>query len=172
VNAIVSCIGTVTYSNGAILRVQTRPNGRLVRFLGSEIGTAVESGDHVPSGAHFGPPNEIGRVIGSGPRECRTGFDVRTPRTVTLSGDLDIYEAPAVRAVLDVLDGPGTVDMSAVRYLDSSVLNELARVARRVGAGEITLVVTSANVRKVLRIVEFERLFRIVESVADEWTTA
>lgn len=83
--------------------------------------------------------------------------------SVVLTGDLDIYEAPALRRVLDVLDGPGTVDMRGVRYLDSSALAELARVARRIGRHEVTLVVASANVRKVLGIVRFDNLFTIVD---------
>lgn len=87
------------------------------------------------------------------------------PQPVVLSGDLDIYGAPAVRLVLDCLVGPGVVDMRDVRYLDSSALNELARVARRVGLHEVTLVVASENVRRVLKIVEFEKLFTIVDVV-------
>lgn len=87
------------------------------------------------------------------------------PQPVVLSGDLDIFGAPAVRLALESLQGPGVVDMRGVRYLDSSALNELARVAHRVGPCEVTLVVASANVRRVLEIVEFEKLFTIVEVV-------
>ncbi|GAC1657451.1 MAG: hypothetical protein NVS4B3_24010 [Gemmatimonadaceae bacterium] len=83
--------------------------------------------------------------------------------TVVLSGDLDISSAPAVRVLLDALDGRGTVDMREVRYIDSSALSELVRVARRVGVGEITLVVASRNVRRVLGLVGFEQLFTIVD---------
>ncbi len=52
--------------------------------------------------------------------------------------------------------------MSAVRLVDSSVLNELARVAKRAGRHGVKLIVTSPHVRKVLDIVQFERLFDIV----------
>ena len=83
--------------------------------------------------------------------------------SVVLSGDLDIYGAPAVRRVLDALDGPGTIDMRDVAYLDSSALAELARVARRVGVGAVTLVVGSENVRRVLEITRFGELFAIVD---------
>ena len=87
------------------------------------------------------------------------------PQSVVLSGDLDCYRAAAVRLVLEKLEGPGIVDMRGVRYLDSSALNELARVARRIGLREVTLVVASVNVRRVLQIVEFEKLFTIVDVV-------
>jgi anti-anti-sigma factor len=83
--------------------------------------------------------------------------------SVVLSGELDMYEAPTVRRLLDALDGPGTIDMREVVYLDSSALNELARVARRVGPGEVTIVVGSKNVRRVLDVVRFAELFMIVD---------
>ncbi len=86
----------------------------------------------------------------------------RSP-SVVLSGDLDIYGAPAVRRLLDALDVPGTIDMRGVVYLDSSALAELVRVARRVGLGEVTLVVASKNVRRVLDLVRFGELFTIVD---------
>ena len=88
--------------------------------------------------------------------------DSHAPPVVVLSGDLDLYEAPRVRDALDALDGPGVVDMSAVRLVDSSVLNELARVAKRAGRQRVTLIVKSPNIRKVLHIAQFERLFHIV----------
>jgi anti-anti-sigma factor len=86
----------------------------------------------------------------------------RSP-TVVLSGELDMYGAPAVRRLLDAITGPGAVDMREVRYLDASALTELVRVARRVGARQVTLLVASKNVRKVLDIVGFDEIFTIVD---------
>ena len=88
----------------------------------------------------------------------------RSP-SVVLSGELDIYEAPALRRLLDALDGPGTIDMRDVVYLDASALGELARVARRVGRYEVTLTVGSKNVRRVLDVVRFAELF-IIDDVS------
>ena len=68
-----------------------------------------------------------------------------------------------MRDALEPLDGPGVVDMREVRYVDCSVLGELARVARRAGAGNVTLVVASRHVRRILELVEFERLFVIAD---------
>lgn len=97
--------------------------------------------------------------------------DIHTPPLVVLSGDLDLNQASRVRDALDVLDGPGVVDMSAVRIVDSSVLNELARVAKRAGPQRVTLIVKSPNIRKVLNAVQFERLFRIVADPTAEAAT-
>ena len=96
--------------------------------------------------------------------------DPQAQPVVVLAGELDLYDAPRVREALDALDGPGVVDMSAVRLLDSSVLNELARVAKRAGPDRVTLIVKSPNVRKVLGIVQFERLFHIVGGAGAEGT--
>ncbi|HEY6235084.1 MAG TPA: STAS domain-containing protein [Candidatus Elarobacter sp.] len=83
--------------------------------------------------------------------------------SVILSGDLDLFQAPTIRRLLDPIDGPATIDMRNVSYLDSSALKELARVARRVGPGQVTLVVASPNVRRVLDLVRFAELFSIVD---------
>ena len=90
------------------------------------------------------------------------------PRPViALSGDLDIYGARAARTVLDAIDGPSIVDMSAVRLLDGSGLSELVRVARRAGRGNVVLVVPSRQVRRVLGIVRFAEIVEIVERIDD-----
>jgi anti-anti-sigma factor len=103
-------------------------------------------------------------------------FAGRTPRPVlperpmamsrpviALSGDLDIYGAKAACRVLDTIQGPAVVDLSAVAFLDGTGLSELVRLARRVGAGTVVLVVPSAQMRRVFEIVRFGELFRIVE---------
>jgi anti-anti-sigma factor len=92
--------------------------------------------------------------------EVQTGLPV-----VTLSGELDLYRAPAVRESLARVEGPVVVDLSRVSYIDSSLLNELARLRRRVG--DVALVVTSPQVRRILDIVGFDRTFRVVEHAED-----
>jgi anti-anti-sigma factor len=84
---------------------------------------------------------------------------------VALSGELDLYRAPAVRASLAQIDGPVVIDLSAVSYIDSSLLNELARLRRRVG--EVVLVVSSPQVRRIIDIVGFDRAFRVVDRRED-----
>ena len=91
----------------------------------------------------------------------------RPPSVVVLAGDLDVYTVKRVRAALDPVDGPAIVDMSAVEFLDAAALGELARLARRVGTGTVVLVVPSPQIRRVLDIVRFDRLFRIVTRMPD-----
>lgn len=83
--------------------------------------------------------------------------------TVVLTGDLDYFRAPEVRHVLAGVRGPAVIDLSGVDYLDSSGLAELAALARRVP--DVTLVVPSPHLRRILEIVSFTQLFRIVPSL-------
>jgi len=80
--------------------------------------------------------------------------------SVRLTGELDLSNVSSLRAKLGAVDGPAVVDLSEVTYLDSTALNELANLRRRVGA--VTLVVASPNVRRTLEIVGFSRSFRII----------
>lgn len=84
---------------------------------------------------------------------------------IALSGDLDIYNAKVVCRVLDAIAGPAVIDMSGVAFVDGSGLTELVHVARRSGPGNVVLVVPSPQLRRVLGIVGFGQLFRIVEGL-------
>jgi anti-anti-sigma factor len=83
---------------------------------------------------------------------------------VILKGDLDFAGTAALRDVLAVLDGPGTLDMRAVRYIDCSALSEFVRLAKRVGAGRVTLIIAAPIIRKVLEICGFQCMFRIEDA--------
>ena len=80
--------------------------------------------------------------------------------TVSFRGELDMSNAPALRASLGAVSGPAVVDLSEVTYLDSTALYELAALRRRVGS--VVLVVSSPNVRRTLEIVGFDDQFRVV----------
>lgn len=82
---------------------------------------------------------------------------------VHLRGDIDVYSASTTCRVLDPIDGPTVIDLSAVSLLSAAGLSELARVARRVGFGTVTLAGANPHVRRVLEIVRFEALFVIAE---------
>jgi anti-anti-sigma factor len=82
-------------------------------------------------------------------------------RVVALAGDLDVYTTPTACRALDAIDGPAVVDLSEVRLLGAAALEELARVARRVGRRTVTLVGARPQVRRVLEIVRFDQLFVI-----------
>lgn len=85
---------------------------------------------------------------------------------VVFSGELDIYAVDYVRAALAAIDGPAIVDLTDVRFVDSSALTEFVRLRKRVG-DQVTLVVPSANIRRALDIVGFDALFRIVRRRED-----
>ena len=87
-----------------------------------------------------------------------------TPRTiVSLKGELDIYRADAIRDSFATVNGPAVVDLSGVTYMDSTALNELARLHKRVG--RLVIVAPSPQIRRVLTIVGFADLFEIVEDI-------
>jgi len=81
---------------------------------------------------------------------------------IELRGELDLSNAPALRASLGEAPGPAVVDLSGVTYIDSTALYELALLRRRVGS--VVLVVPSPQIRRTLEIVGFAKTFRIVES--------
>jgi anti-anti-sigma factor len=81
---------------------------------------------------------------------------------IALTGELDLSNAPLLRASLSGAAGPAVVDLSGVTYLDSSALYEFALLRRRVGS--VVLVVPSPQIRRTLEIVGFAKTFRIIES--------
>lgn len=90
---------------------------------------------------------------------------METRVSVRLAGELDLSNVSSLRAKLASIDGPAVVDLSDVTYLDSTALNELAVLRRRVG--NVALVVGSPNIRRTLEIVGFGRSFRIVTDRAE-----
>lgn len=91
---------------------------------------------------------------------------MKKPIVVAFSGELDIYAVEDVRAALAAIDGPAIVDLTDVRFVDSSALTEFVRLRKRVG-DHVTLVVPSSNIRRALDIVGFDALFRIVQRLED-----
>ena len=87
------------------------------------------------------------------------------PPKVVLVGDLDLSNAGALRESFAAIDRPAVVDLSAVTYIDSTALYELAMLRKRVGS--VVLVVPSPQLRRTLEIVGFARSFSIVERYVD-----
>jgi anti-anti-sigma factor len=96
--------------------------------------------------------------IGDGPE-----VQVAPRQEVVLEGEIDIHDADRLRALFDACThgAPALIDMSAVTYLDSTVLNELARLRRR--CEDVVLIVRSAQIERILEIVGFDSTFRIVK---------
>jgi len=91
---------------------------------------------------------------------------------VALSGDVDLESSPHVReALLDCVERKSAVvvDMSAVSYIDSSgvaSLVEAFQTARKSDTRFVLARVSEAAMR-VLELARLDRVFRIVDEVAD-----
>jgi anti-sigma B factor antagonist len=77
---------------------------------------------------------------------------------VTLSGELDAYDAPALRKSFQTLTESEThvivLDLSAVTFLDSTILGALVGLLRRVreGRGELRAVLPDSTARRIFEI--------------------
>jgi anti-sigma B factor antagonist len=86
---------------------------------------------------------------------------------IILEGEVDIYTAPRFKeSMLELLDGGVqklVVDLSGVTFIDSTALGVLIGGLRRLrdGGGEMTLVVTTSSVERVLTITGLDKVFSI-----------
>ena len=82
---------------------------------------------------------------------------------VTLSGELDAYDAPALRASFhEVVDkGPAVIvlDLTAVSFLDSTVLGTIVGLLRRVreAGGELRTVLPETTARRIFEITGLDK---------------
>lgn len=90
------------------------------------------------------------------------GLRSRT-RTIELVGEYDLAQRAEVASLFEALapDGPAVIDMARVTYVDSSFMHELLKLRKRIKPQRITLLVGSAHVRRVLRLMKLELLFEI-----------
>ncbi len=84
-------------------------------------------------------------------------------RRIELVGEYDVSQKRELAALFGALEpgGPATIDLTRVTYVDSSFLNELVKLRTRFIPHQITLLVRSDNVRRLLRLVKFDLLFEI-----------
>ena len=88
-----------------------------------------------------------------------------TSVTIAVSGKFDFQLYDDFRASCDATAGEGvayTVDLSATDYLDSSALGMLLLLREHAGgdASDIEITRASDEVRKILAVANFSRLFR------------
>jgi HptB-dependent secretion and biofilm anti anti-sigma factor len=88
---------------------------------------------------------------------------VSTELRVELEGEYDISRRDELASLFSSLegDGPIVVDMTKVSYIDSTILHELSMLRARDRGREITLLGSSANVRRILKVASFDRIFEI-----------
>ena len=90
----------------------------------------------------------------------------RARHRIEFEGELDIARKDELERIFDSIEknGPLTMDLRRVTYVDSTFLRLLASLALRFQEMPIRLVVATANLRRVLGIVQFEKLFQIVDN--------
>lgn len=86
---------------------------------------------------------------------------------VSVSGDVDLHSAPELRdrlaAIIDEEGAVVTVDLSETSFLDSMALGVLLGARKRLAAigGELELVVSNPDIRRVFEITMLDRVFTI-----------
>ena len=82
---------------------------------------------------------------------------------VTLSGELDAYDAPTIRASFHDVVGSGpaviVLDLTAVTFLDSTVLGTIVGLLRRVreAGGELRTVLPETTARRIFEITGLDK---------------
>jgi anti-anti-sigma factor len=81
-----------------------------------------------------------------------------------LTGEYDLTHKDEIAELFATVDGNSSVliDLSEVTYIDSTILRELAILRKRQNGHSIELVGASSQNERVLRIVDFDKLFDIV----------
>ncbi|MFO8015158.1 MAG: STAS domain-containing protein [Phycisphaerae bacterium] len=92
---------------------------------------------------------------------------------VSLRGEVTVFSSPALRERLEKETGeaPGRVvlDLSEVRYVDSSGVATFVEALRQIrrGGGEMVLACVSDRVRGVIEIARLDTLFPMAETVEE-----
>jgi len=84
------------------------------------------------------------------------------PPVIVLTSTGDAVTASQIRDALYDLTEPAIVDLTKIRQLDAGALGALAAVARRVGLGKLTLIVPRGNLSRLMKLVGFPSLCRVI----------
>lgn len=100
------------------------------------------------------------------------------PPVISVSGDMDLHSAPELRDRLgDLVDGGVSrvlLDLSRTTFLDSMALGVLLSAKKRMTAagGDLELVVSTPDVRRIFEITMLDRVFTLHESRAAATSSA
>lgn len=89
---------------------------------------------------------------------------------VALTGEVDLYTAPELKQELLRLVEEGThriiVDLTDTTFIDSTMLSVLLSTVKRLrpSGGQLGIVCTDRNIRKIFEITLLDRVFPIFES--------
>lgn len=86
-------------------------------------------------------------------------------RRVELCGEYDFSRKEEISLLFGTLgtEGPVEIDMSAVSYIDSTFLHALTALHFRFKQWGVTLAGVSPQIRRILKMMNFEALFTITE---------
>ena len=89
----------------------------------------------------------------------------RTGQRIDLEGELDIARKDELMRLFGSIqkDGPLIIDLRQVTYADSTFLQLLASLALRFQEVPITLLGAPPNLRRLFDVVQFDKLFQIVD---------
>jgi anti-sigma B factor antagonist len=95
----------------------------------------------------------------------------RSPTVVTASGELDAFVAPELQSAFDAASGDLRilVDLTAVSFMDSTVLGLVVREVRDVDArgGAIRVVLPAGTGRRIFELTTLDRILPISGSRSD-----
>lgn len=85
------------------------------------------------------------------------------PERISLSGEYDCLRQQEVAEAFARLGDPTRLelDFANVSYIDSTFLTELVRLRRRLPDCQIAFVNVNENISRVLKIVDFDKIFQI-----------
>jgi anti-anti-sigma factor len=80
---------------------------------------------------------------------------------ITLAGEYDIARRRELAELFDSVTngGPITIDMSEVKYVDSTFLGELTKMRLRLAELPVTLVGVRPNVARIMHLAKLDRFF-------------
>ena len=93
---------------------------------------------------------------------------------VKLEGEYDLLRQAEVTEIFTSLPSLKqlTLDFSAVTYVDSTFLGELARLHQRLPGCRISLTGANKNLKKIFALVGFDQLFTIISSESESENNA
>ena len=113
--------------------------------------------------------NHLTSIFGSASR-----VRARPSRILSLHGDTDLHSAPELREALRdaIAEGATTlmIDLSGTTVIDSTSLGVLLGALKRLREredGQIRLVVSRPEVRRILEITMLDRIFAVYETQAE-----
>ena len=93
-------------------------------------------------------------------------MDSNEERRIVLHGEYDFTRRDEIAYEFGSITsgGPVVIDMTRVQYVDSTFLHALTALHFRFKEWGITLIGASPPIRRILQIMDFERLFEITDT--------